>query len=81
MGERDETCPVSTEGWTRRVHFVREGGGGGGRLVPRGLEHDHVANAPARRPRAARARDARAGREQQSARVAERGSLRRGVSD
>ena len=23
-----ETCPVSTEGWTRRVHFVREGGGG-----------------------------------------------------
>jgi len=24
-----ETCPVSTEGWTRRVHFVREGGGGG----------------------------------------------------
>ena len=27
--ERDETCPVSTEGWTRRVHFVREGGGGG----------------------------------------------------
>jgi hypothetical protein len=27
MGERDETCPVSTEGWTRRVHFVREGRG------------------------------------------------------
>ena len=25
-----ETCPISTEGWTRRVHFVREGGGGGG---------------------------------------------------
>jgi hypothetical protein len=25
---RDETCPISTEGWTRRVHFVREGGGG-----------------------------------------------------
>jgi len=22
----DETCPVSTEGWTRRVYFVREGG-------------------------------------------------------
>jgi len=22
------TCPVSTEGWTRRVHFVREGRGG-----------------------------------------------------
>jgi hypothetical protein len=30
MGERDETCPVSTEGWTKRVQFVREGGGGGG---------------------------------------------------
>jgi len=29
-----ETCPVSTEGWTRRVHFVREGGGG--RLRRRG---------------------------------------------
>ena len=27
----DETCPISTEGWTRRVHFVREGGEGGGR--------------------------------------------------
>ena len=26
----DEACPISTEGWTRRVHFVREGGGGGG---------------------------------------------------
>ena len=28
LWERDETCPVSTEGGTRRVHFVREGGGG-----------------------------------------------------
>jgi hypothetical protein len=28
LGERDETCPVSTERWTRRVHFVREEGGG-----------------------------------------------------
>jgi len=27
-----ETCPISTEGWTRRVHFVREGGGEGGLL-------------------------------------------------
>jgi hypothetical protein len=26
---RPQTCPISTEGWTRRVHFVREGGGGG----------------------------------------------------
>jgi hypothetical protein len=25
--QRDETCPISTEGGTRRVHFVREGGG------------------------------------------------------
>ena len=25
-----EARPISTEGWTRRVHFVREGGGGGG---------------------------------------------------
>ena len=29
-----ETCPVSTEGWTRRVHFVRERGRGGGGLAP-----------------------------------------------
>jgi hypothetical protein len=28
----DETCPISTEGWTRRVHLVREGGEGGGHL-------------------------------------------------
>jgi hypothetical protein len=27
---RDETCPVSTEGGTRRVQLVREGGGGRG---------------------------------------------------
>ena len=26
----DAACPISTEGWTRRVHFVREGGEGGG---------------------------------------------------
>ena len=24
-----EKCPIRTEGWTRRVHFVREGGRGG----------------------------------------------------
>ena len=29
-GGMDETCPVSTEGWTRRVRLVREGGGRGG---------------------------------------------------
>jgi len=28
-GGMDETCPVSTGGWTRRVQSVREGGGGG----------------------------------------------------
>ena len=28
LWERDETCPVSTEGGTRRVRLVREGGGG-----------------------------------------------------
>ena len=27
-GRRDETCPISTGGGTRRVHLVREGGGG-----------------------------------------------------
>jgi hypothetical protein len=40
-----ETCPISTEGWTRRVHFVREGGegrGGGGLL--RG--HPHATRGP-----------------------------------
>ena len=30
QSEADEGGPISTEGWTRRVHFVREGGGGGG---------------------------------------------------
>ena len=30
-----ETCPISTEGWTRCVHFVREGGGGGRRTTAR----------------------------------------------
>jgi hypothetical protein len=29
-GRRDETCPVSTEGGTRSVQLVREGGRGGG---------------------------------------------------
>ena len=43
----DEACPISTEGWTRRVHFVREGEGGearrraaAGRLR---AEHDALA--------------------------------------
>ena len=29
-GALTETCPISTEGVTRRVQLVREGGGGGG---------------------------------------------------
>ena len=32
---RDETCPISTEGGTRRVQLVREGGGGGAPPEPR----------------------------------------------
>jgi len=42
--EGDETCPVSTEGWTRRVHFVRKGGGGGSALAA-----ERAARAPPRR--------------------------------
>ena len=48
-----QTCPVSTAGWTRRVHFVREGAGGGGSLrarpraalprTPRGPQPGHEA--------------------------------------
>ena len=38
-----ETCPISTEGWTRRVHFVREGGGwGGGGLCREGRQQPRV---------------------------------------
>ena len=40
---RAETCPISTEGWTRRVQLVREGGGLGA-LAGRGgasIEHAH----------------------------------------
>ena len=33
-GARLRACPVSTEGWTRHVHFVREGGGEGDLLLP-----------------------------------------------
>ena len=35
---RDETCPVSTEGWTRPVQLVREGGGEGTDLFQQALE-------------------------------------------
>jgi hypothetical protein len=53
VGERDETCPLSTEGWTRRVHFVREGGGGGrerGRCVRRVGRGPHGAAGARRQP-------------------------------
>jgi hypothetical protein len=33
---RCKTCPISTEGGTRRVQLVREGGGGGGRVCAGG---------------------------------------------
>jgi len=36
LRRRDETCPVSTEGGTRRVRFVREGGGARGEAGVRG---------------------------------------------
>jgi len=42
-----ETCPVSTEGWTRRVHFVREGGGGGALLGE--AHHDELPHRRGRR--------------------------------
>ena len=38
LWERGETCPVSTEGGTRRIHFVREGGGGGSNALFLGNE-------------------------------------------
>ena len=41
------TCPISTEGWTRRVHFVREGGVGGGELRP-GRVHGRALSAARR---------------------------------
>ena len=39
---RPQTCPISTEGWTRRVHFVREGGGGGATLPRGGSRRAHT---------------------------------------
>ena len=41
---RDETCPISTEGGTRRVHLVRRGGGRGAHqghqlILPKLLAH------------------------------------------
>ena len=57
-GERDETCPVSTERWTRRVHLVRGGGGGGGAAWP--PPGTPAAAAPRAAARAVRTRAARA---------------------
>ena len=54
---RPQTCPISTEGWTRRVHFVREGGGGGNLAARR---EQAGAHAPALHPLAPHARHARA---------------------
>ena len=47
MGEKDESCPVCTEGWTRRVHFVR--GGGGGRSPARASPPDKAPDLSDRR--------------------------------
>jgi len=47
-----KTCPTSTEGWTRRVHFVREGGRGGAHLIDR-LGRAAVPHAALRPPVAA----------------------------
>ena len=76
--ERDATCPISTEGWTRRVHFVREGGGPSGRTAF-ALEPGSTPNASrarlgaaARGGAAARARRAEAARRLARARRAAR---------
>ena len=53
----DETCPVSTEGWTRRVHFVREGGG---------FEPASAGSSAAAATRAARARSSPAERQRRT---------------
>jgi len=47
--QRDETCPISTEGCTRRVHFVRKGGGEGSAATPRAQGSCHGGVAARRR--------------------------------
>ena len=47
--QRDETCPISTEGCTRRVHFVRKGGGEGSAAPPRAQGSCHGGVAARRR--------------------------------
>jgi len=65
---RDETCPVSTEGGTRRVQLVREGGGG-----------VHLKRAePLRRPGDGRVSGGRAGGRAGAHRHVLRGVERRG---
>jgi hypothetical protein len=45
------TCQISTEGWTRRVHFVREGGGGGDPVIDDAISPARRAPARASAPR------------------------------
>jgi len=68
---RDETCPISTEGWTRRVHFVREGGRGGRPARARA--------APSALPRARRPPQAPCRRGNDSKRAAWRGGESNGA--
>jgi hypothetical protein len=74
--KRDETCPISTEGWTGRVHFCTGGGGGAPRArrlagsrvaprcracrAPRSTSRPRSAPRPARRPAPAPATTQRA---------------------
>jgi len=51
----DQTCPISMEGWTRRVHFVREGGGGLASASPAAQSSPAAASAARRTPRPRRA--------------------------
>ena len=62
---RDETCPVSTGGATRRVRLVREGRGGGGTravhmsaLLRGGRTTWQRRSSKSMKPRAKRSRDA-----------------------
>ena len=69
--QRDETCPISTDGWTRRVHFVREGGRGGRPARARA--------APSALPRARRPPQAPCRRGNDSKRAAWRGGESNGA--
>jgi hypothetical protein len=87
LWERDETCPVSTEGWTRRVHFVREKGGGRGAQpvallarhdrLERQQRHRSAARGGARGRGASAARGGQRGGQRAPKAAARRGTLRR----